>query len=87
MRFPTVTSPHTERPNSVTRTMLWVIIALVPGSRTSFYVGYATGGVFFTNNLILNRNHVQQPSASTALSCTRIGTLIIANIRENYPPV
>jgi len=32
MRFPTVTSPHTERPNSVTWTMLWVIIALVPGS-------------------------------------------------------
>ncbi len=26
-------------------------IALVPGSRTSFYVGYATGGVFFTDNL------------------------------------
>jgi photosystem II stability/assembly factor-like uncharacterized protein len=26
-------------------------IALVPGSRTSFYVGYATGGVFKTDNL------------------------------------
>jgi electron transport complex protein RnfD len=32
MHFPTVTSPHTARPNSVTWTMLWVIIALVPGS-------------------------------------------------------
>ena len=26
-------------------------IALVPGSRTSFYVGYGTGGVFKTENL------------------------------------
>ncbi len=26
-------------------------LALVPGSRTAFYVGFATGGVFFTDNL------------------------------------
>ncbi|MCP3867333.1 MAG: electron transport complex subunit RsxD [Gammaproteobacteria bacterium] len=32
MRFPSITSPHTELPNSVTKTMLWVIIALIPGS-------------------------------------------------------
>ena len=41
MRFPTVTSPHTERPNSVTWTMLWVIIALVPGSiAMTWYFGW-----------------------------------------------
>jgi electron transport complex protein RnfD len=32
MRFPIVTSPHTERPNSVTTTMMWVIVALIPGA-------------------------------------------------------
>lgn len=32
MAFPIFSSPHTQRPNSVTETMLWVILALVPGT-------------------------------------------------------
>jgi len=32
MQFPTLTSPHTDRPNSVDRVMLLVILALVPGA-------------------------------------------------------
>jgi len=31
MEFPTLTSPHSERPNSVRNVMLWVIMALLPG--------------------------------------------------------
>lgn len=31
MEFPSLTPPHSERPNSVRRVMLWVIIALLPG--------------------------------------------------------
>ncbi|MES9875634.1 MAG: electron transport complex subunit RsxD [Candidatus Sedimenticola sp. PURPLELP] len=31
MQFPTITSPHTGRSNSVSRSMLWVAAALVPG--------------------------------------------------------
>ncbi len=37
MLFPTITSPHTDRPNSVRMTMLWVIIALVPGTVAMFW--------------------------------------------------
>jgi len=41
MRFPTISSPHTERPNSVTKTMLWVILALVPGTiAMTWYFGW-----------------------------------------------
>jgi len=41
MQFQTITSPHTERPNSVTRTMLWVIIALIPGAvAMTWYFGW-----------------------------------------------
>ncbi len=32
MQFPTITSPHTDRPNSVQKAMLWVILALIPGA-------------------------------------------------------
>jgi len=32
MRFTTISSPHSDRPNSVSRTMLLVILALVPGA-------------------------------------------------------
>ena len=32
MQFSTITPPHTDRPNSVTLAMLWVIVALVPGA-------------------------------------------------------
>ena len=41
MQFVTITSPHTDRPNSVTVTMLWVIIALVPGAAAmTWYFGW-----------------------------------------------
>jgi len=41
MRFPTISSPHTARPNSVTQTMLWVILALVPGTiAMTWYFGW-----------------------------------------------
>ncbi len=32
MQFATITSPYTDRPNSVTMAMLWVILALIPGA-------------------------------------------------------
>ncbi|MCB1863099.1 MAG: RnfABCDGE type electron transport complex subunit D, partial [Gammaproteobacteria bacterium] len=41
MRFVSITSPHSERPNSVTMTMLWVIIALAPGGvAMTWYFGW-----------------------------------------------
>lgn len=41
MQFATITSPHSERPNSVTMTMLWVIIALLPGGvAMTWYFGW-----------------------------------------------
>jgi len=43
MQFPTLTSPHSERPNSVAQSMLWVIIALVPGiAAMTWYFGWGT---------------------------------------------
>ena len=41
MRFPTVTSPHTPRPNSVDRVMLQVILAMIPGAAAMiWYFGW-----------------------------------------------
>ena len=41
MQFATITSPHTDRPNSVSKTMLWVIVALLPGSvAMTWYFGW-----------------------------------------------
>lgn len=41
MQFPTLTSPHTPRPNSVDRVMLLVILALVPGAiAMTWYFGW-----------------------------------------------
>jgi electron transport complex protein RnfD len=41
MQFPTITSPHTPRPNSVDRVMLQVILALVPGAvAMTWYFGW-----------------------------------------------
>ncbi|MCP4285721.1 MAG: electron transport complex subunit RsxD [Gammaproteobacteria bacterium] len=41
MQFATITSPHTDRPNSVPATMLWVIIALTPGAvAMTWYFGW-----------------------------------------------
>lgn len=34
MEFPTLTSPHSDRPNSVRNVMLWVLMALLPGIGT-----------------------------------------------------
>jgi Na+-translocating ferredoxin:NAD+ oxidoreductase subunit D len=49
MQFPTLTSPYTERPNSVTQSMLWVLIALLPGALAMFW--FFRWGVLF--NLLL----------------------------------
>ncbi len=41
MQFPTLTSPHTARPNSVNRVMLLVILALMPGAAAMiWYFGW-----------------------------------------------
>ncbi len=41
MRFHSISSPHTSRPNSVTATMLWVIVAMIPGSvALTYYFGW-----------------------------------------------
>jgi len=41
MQFPTLTSPHTDRPNSVDRVMLLVILALAPGAAAMvWYFGW-----------------------------------------------
>ncbi|WP_428603475.1 electron transport complex subunit RsxD [Sedimenticola sp.] len=41
MRFTTITSPHSDRPNSVRKTMLWVILALLPGAAAmNWYFGW-----------------------------------------------
>ena len=41
MQFPTLTSPHTTRPNSVDRVMLQVILALIPGAAAMiWYFGW-----------------------------------------------
>jgi electron transport complex protein RnfD len=41
MQFTTITSPHSDRPNSVSRTMLLVILALVPGAvAMTWYFGW-----------------------------------------------
>ncbi len=41
MQFPTITSPHTAHPNSVTQTMFWVILTLIPGAiAMTWYFGW-----------------------------------------------
>jgi len=54
-------------------------IALVPGSRTSFYVGYATGGVFRTDNLGVTFTPVfdKQPVLS-------IGSIAVADAPSDW---
>ena len=43
MRFATLSSPHTARPNSVTQAMMWVLIALIPGiAANSWYFGWGS---------------------------------------------
>jgi photosystem II stability/assembly factor-like uncharacterized protein len=55
-------------------------IALVPGSRTDFYVGYATGGVFKTTNLGTTFSEVFRNEAT---SC--IGAIVAADAPEGWP--
>ncbi len=54
-------------------------IALVPGSRRSFYVGYGTGGVFFTDNMGTTFKAVfdDQPVMS-------IGAIAVADAPETW---
>lgn len=54
-------------------------IALVPGSRTDFYVGYATGGVFKTTNLGTTFSEVFRGEAT---SC--IGAIAVADAPESW---
>src|SRR5262245_37322394 len=55
-------------------------IALVPGSRTSFYVGFGTGGVFKTENLGTTFTPVfdDQPNLS-------IGAIAVADAPPDWP--
>ena len=55
-------------------------IALVPGSRTSFYVGYGTGGIFKTDNLGVTFRPVfdKYPVLS-------IGAIAVADAPPNWP--
>jgi len=55
-------------------------IALVPGSRTSFYVGYGTGGLWRTTNMGTTFKSVfdKQPVQS-------IGAVAVADAPENWP--
>ncbi|MCI0568282.1 MAG: hypothetical protein L0Z52_08860, partial [Acidobacteria bacterium] len=55
-------------------------IALVPGSRTSFYVGFGTGGVFKTENLGVTLTPVFDKSPLLS-----IGSIIVADAPPSWP--
>ncbi|MEJ1383965.1 MAG: electron transport complex subunit RsxD [Candidatus Sedimenticola sp. (ex Thyasira tokunagai)] len=57
MQFPSFTSPHTDRPNSVRENMLWVIAALMPGAAAMFW--------YFGWGIIIN----MAIASATAVSC------------------
>ena len=57
MRYPSITSPHGHGPNSVAKTMLWVILALIPGSLAMIW--YFGWGVLV--NILL--------ASATAVAC------------------
>lgn len=57
MRFTTITSPHSERPNSVSKTMLLVILALIPGALAMIW--YFGWGILI--NMLL--------ASATAVAC------------------
>ncbi len=57
MQFPSFTSPHTDRPNSVRKNMLWVIAALMPGAAAMFW--YFGWGIII--NMVI--------ASATAVSC------------------
>ncbi len=54
-------------------------VALVPGSRTDFYVGFATGGLFKTTNLGTTFQEVFGHQATSS-----IGALGVANVPEDW---
>ncbi len=66
MRFSTLSSPFTGRPNSVTRAMLWVLVALIPGAIAEIW--YFGWGILI--NLIL--------AVATAVAC-EAGVLKLRN--------
>ena len=55
-------------------------IALVPGSRTDFYVGFATGGLFKTTNLGTTFQEVFRHEATSS-----IGAIGVANAPDDWP--
>ena len=57
MQFSTITSPHTDRPNSVQKAMLWVVLALIPGGLAMIW--YFGWGILI--NMVL--------AIATAITC------------------
>jgi len=57
MQFSTITSPHTDRPNSVQKAMLWVVLALIPGGLAMIW--YFGWGILI--NMVL--------AVATAIAC------------------
>lgn len=55
-------------------------IALVPGSRTSFYVGFGTGGVFKTENLGVTLTPVFDKAPLLS-----IGSIVVADAPPSWP--
>ncbi len=62
MQFSTITSPHTDRPNSVQKAMLWVILALIPGALGMLW--------FFGWGILINMGL----AITTAIACEAITT-------------
>jgi len=57
MQFSTITSPHIDRPNSVQKAMLWVVLALIPGGLAMIW--YFGWGILI--NMVL--------AIATAIAC------------------
>src|SRR5262245_24522566 len=55
-------------------------IALVPGSRTSFYVGFGTGGVFKTENLGVTFSPVFDEAPLLS-----VGSIAVADAPPSWP--
>ncbi len=55
-------------------------LALVPGSTTEFYVGYATGGLFKTNNQGTTFSEVFRDQETSS-----IGAVAVANVTPDWP--
>ena len=55
-------------------------IALVPGSRTDLYLGFATGGLWKTNNLGTTWSHVKLDGVTSS-----IGAIAVADAPQDWP--